>query len=90
MMHLGRSCREKAADALDWIAVKLWSLADRLRPVYDGPLCPDCRRGPLLPEDEECPTCREDWEHQQTLNEIDRAAYTAGYQAAVEAEREPF
>lgn len=75
--------RNALADALDWIAVKVWALAHWLRPVYNGPLCPDCQLGPELPKDEECPICREQAEHQRELNEIDRAAYSTGYQDAM-------
>lgn len=58
--------RNRLADGLDRIACALWSAAHRMRPVTPaGPLCPDCRIGPELPEDQPCPVCDERREQQR-------------------------
>lgn len=56
--------REGIADALDWVALQFWRAAHRLRPVYQGPLCPDCEMAPDLGPDVECPMCVEKHEAQ--------------------------
>lgn len=77
------------ADDLDRLAVLLWQVAHRLRPVDNGPRCPDCQIGPDVGDN--CPVCEERAETQRIYNDIDRAAYAEGYRRAMEvADNGPF
>lgn len=73
-----RTIREWGADRLDVLAVRLWDAAHRLRPLYDGPLCHDCRIAPDPGPEAECPTCRDHWEAQKRDEEIYADAYSQG------------
>lgn len=55
------------------IACLLWQAAERMRPPYQGPRCPDCGEPDRNP-DEDCPVCKERWEAQQR----DSAIYASG------------
>lgn len=80
-----QALRHRLADALDRVASGLWTLAHRLRPVYSGPLCPDCRLGPELPEDEECPICREQYAQQERDKELEHGGFERGFDQGYEA-----
>lgn len=64
------------ADRIDALAVVLWSGAHRLRPVYAGPLCPDCELEPDHGPDVECPGCVMRAEQR----EDDERAYASGFE----------
>lgn len=70
--------RGAVADALDWLAVRLFDAAHRLRPIDMRPRCPDCRLGPDLGPEQECPVCREHGEQQQRDQEIYGSGYSDG------------
>lgn len=73
-----------------WLSYRALILANWIDPPDRRPLCVDCQLEHVA-DGEECWTCRQSWEEQQRLNEVDRAAYAAGYQAAIETtEGAPF
>lgn len=50
--------------------------------VVVGPLCPDCRLGPNLPDDQECPYCRDAAEQQRRDKELVMSGYDEGMREA--------
>jgi hypothetical protein len=69
-----------------WAAGALFGLALRIDPPRDqgGPRCPDCRIGPALPDGEECPYCREEWERQRHDDDVYDAGREHGRREAEE------
>jgi len=70
------------ADRLDGFAVVIWRVAHRLRPVYDGPLCPDCRIAPDPGEGNECDVCREAAERDIRERAVELGGYEDGWRDA--------
>lgn len=67
--------RDRVADLLDWVAVRIWSVAHHVRPVTPpGALCPDCEIAPDRGPDVECEVCAERAE----INQRIRDAYDTG------------
>jgi hypothetical protein len=77
--------RERFADLIDWVAIRLFLAAHWLRPEDDRPRCPDCQIGPDLGPDEECPVCREQWELQRNYEDAAHAGYEQGFDHGYDA-----
>ncbi len=81
MADLRPTLRNLIADDLDRLAVALWSLAHRIRPVYAGPLCPDCEIAPDPGPEGGCEVCAAKWAQQQLANAMAEPAWDQGYEA---------
>lgn len=81
--------RDWVADDLERLAGRLWLLAERIRPTYKGPVCPDCQYAPDPGPDGNCPECAARWEQQRVEQSVYDGGYVDGYSEAAAHYSEP-